>query len=187
MQTPDCGVPPRFVFPSRILEGTVGIPRESESLFPKIPLCCRVAPFCTTSLINSGAKTPFARLHESHHTPPKVQPTPPPMSSPRLACLHLPPRPCPHSTAAPAPRLPRATCAYTPHPRTAATRPAYPHRHRRGRHPAPHPAPSPYTTRAPHAWRAVSHPVPHTRGVPFYRDPRPSFMLRRTATFQTQK
>ena len=117
----------------------------------------------------------------------------PPSRPPRLSTGPLMPAwpacTCPRgrvlSTAAPAPRLPRATCV--PTHRTAATRPAYPHRHRRGRHPAPHPAPSPYTTRAPHAWRAVSHPVPHTRGVPFYRDPRPSFMLRRTATFQTQK
>ena len=98
----------------------------------------------------------------------------PPSRPPRLSTGPLMPAwpacTCPRgrvlSTAAPAPRLPRATCV--PTHRTAATRPAYPHRHRRGRHPAPHPAPSPYTTRV--ACR-LSPPPAHARDVAFHCDP----------------
>ena len=139
-------------------------------MFPQILLRCRVAEFCTTPLIKSRAKTPFARLQESHHTPPKVQPTPPPMSNPRLACLHLPPRPCPqHGCPCTTPAASHL-CAYTPHRRHAlrthtATGVAATLRHTPRAFATPHVCTTSVACR-------LSPPLPHTRGVPFYCDPR---------------
>ena len=145
---------------------SLGYLRVVQSGTCRTPLInCVRGPFDTT-----GTHTPTAPRRQTHC----------------LACLHTCPRVRVLSTAAPARRLPRATCV--PTHRTAAAPSAYPHRHRRRCHLAPHPAPSPYTTRAPHVWRAVSRPLPHTRGVyPSTVTPRPpSCSARRTATFQRQ-
>ena len=133
---------------------------------------CRVAALCTT-LLKSRANDTFCttfivRGPFDTTTPASTHPHRHRRPTHCLACLHLPPRPCPqHGCPCTTPAASHL-CAYTPHRRHAlrthtATGVAATLRHTpRLRH----------TTRAPQAWRAVSHPLPHTRGVPFDCDPR---------------
>ena len=133
---------------------------------------CRVAALCTT-LLKSRANDTFCttfivRGPFDTTTPASTHPHRHRRPTHCLACLHLPPRPCPqHGCPCTTPAASHL-CAYTPHRRHAlrthtATGVAAILRHTpRLRH----------TTRAPQAWRAVSHPLPHTRGVPFDCDPR---------------
>ena len=135
---------------------SLGYLRVVQSGTCRTPLInCVRGPFDTT-----GTHTPTAPRRQTHC----------------LACLHTCPRVRVLSTAAPARRLPRATCVPTHRTAAAPCVPTPP--------PAsPPPCATPRAFALHHACTTcvacrLSPPPAHARRIPFYCDPAPSLMLR---------